>query len=287
MLPPIAHQAANGGRYVSPVAPAEAQKYAQLQRHARQLSAQNSTLKQVVRRNSSMVDSSEAAAASLREQLTKANEELASVRAELRAVKHERDDEVLSLESQLKELRESNAMLHAKLDMALLAKRKVDLENKRTIESIVTRHEKDASTRAERHKLEVEELKEQLEMVVLKAAIDLNRQYRELYIKNFRANKTAKVPPRRVTDGCVPLMMEMNNQRKNRSTEDAVSPQVAGPPREVAAEVWDLKHDVDVNDRFSERSTREVSEAGSGSSVRVSHGRRAWQPSPDKDPAST
>eukprot|EP00873_Tetraselmis_striata_P005976 jgi/Tetstr1/426240/TSEL_016560.t1 len=242
VLPPIAQSPVGSARYAPPTASTEAQKNSHLQRHARQLSAQNSTLKQAVRRHLSLAEAAEEQARCLREELSRANDELARARAEVRTLKLAHGDEVSQLQHQLAELRSNNLALHAKLDMAGLAKRKVELENKRTVEAIVSRHDKESSTRTARHKQEIAELKEQLEMVVLKAAIDLNKQYRELYISNFKQTKKNAVRPRRRTDGDapVPLLMEVHKLCRDRNAEETMPPGVRSS-REINTDCWDLK----------------------------------------------
>jgi len=184
------------------------------QPNARDFNSQNATaLKRGLRRHSS----SDSDPQSIRERLAKALEQLEQARAERdefakvagqaqEAAKEERA-RAARLEERAYDMHSSIANLQQQLESQAFISKRIEREHKRSTEKLIAKFRREAEEREAKHRIELSSLKEQLEEVVLKAAVDLNRQYRDLSSEQLKAVRAR----RRATDGGgIPLSTELH-----------------------------------------------------------------------------
>lgn len=166
--------------------------------------------------------------AGLRERLMAALSELEEAREERdqlardlsnarKSVEEERG-RVTSLQQRIEDMTDEMDKLQQQLDCQEFVRKRMDVEHRRAVEKINARHRFDWEEREQQFRQKLSGMEEQLEEVVLRAAIDLNRQYRDL----SKENKSHGRARRRATDGGMPLMSEANDAKPEKPNRERI-----------------------------------------------------------------
>eukprot|EP00951_Prasinocladus_malaysianus_P043245 scaffold536954_cov43-Prasinocladus_malaysianus.AAC.1 len=207
-------------------------KQAHLQRQVKQLAAQNGTLKQALKRQA---QAAEDEIRSLRDQLSHLaprqtpsgpNTRDACTQIEFRV---EEDDATSRLRDTVTRLQAETSRQKEQLEVSLLLRKQMENEHLISLEKMVAHHNREKERMRREHDMHVAALTEQLEDVVLRAAIDLNRQYRDLQIKH-KMEARKRVPNRRRTDGGHPWMDEEAQAALQEYSGESSSSFVPRPP---------------------------------------------------------
>ena len=110
-----------------------------------------------------------------------------------------------SYQNKMKDLDEEVNMLQEQLKCQGFIRKQMEVEHKRSLELTCARHRFELEDMKTRYDKEIQSLNDRLEETVLQAAIDLNRQHRQLSSEQLKILRGR----RRATDGGVPLEVDM------------------------------------------------------------------------------